>query len=109
MFVSGDKFRLLAKQYEYIGMRKVRGDGNCYYRAVLLGLLEQIFVSQNKLAGLARVNEKLREVKFDPVLESSDYEDHQIILQLFELASQGRILEWYLFIKSLYCCVYFQE
>jgi Peptidase C65 Otubain len=32
----------------YSGLRRARGDGNCYYRAVIFGLLEQIVHSQDK-------------------------------------------------------------
>lgn len=34
------KFATLAETY--VGLRKIRGDGNCYYRAVIVGLLEHI-------------------------------------------------------------------
>jgi ubiquitin thioesterase protein OTUB1 len=32
----------------YMGYRKVRGDGNCYYRAVIFGLLENIIESGSR-------------------------------------------------------------
>ena len=35
----------LAVQYE--GYRRIRGDGNCYYRAVLFGIIEQTVTSGN--------------------------------------------------------------
>ena len=33
---------------KYCGWRPIRGDGNCYYRAVLYSLLEQAVVNNNK-------------------------------------------------------------
>jgi hypothetical protein len=32
----------------YVGFRRMRGDGNCYYRAVIFGLLEQIIESERR-------------------------------------------------------------
>jgi hypothetical protein len=33
---------------QYPGFRSIRGDGNCYYRAVMVGLMEQIIMSPDR-------------------------------------------------------------
>ena len=33
---------------QYPGFRSIRGDGNCYYRAVMVGLIEQIIMSPDR-------------------------------------------------------------
>jgi ubiquitin thioesterase protein OTUB1 len=38
----------LSNSYE--GFRKIRGDGNCYYRAIIFGILEAIIISQDREA-----------------------------------------------------------
>lgn len=42
------KLRMLQELYS--GFRKIRGDGNCYYRAFIFGLLESIVVSGDRSA-----------------------------------------------------------
>ncbi len=37
-------FKDIETQFEIAGVRRIRGDGNCYYRAVMYGLIEQIIL-----------------------------------------------------------------
>ena len=40
-----EKIKILSQDYH--GYRKIRGDGNCYYRAVMFGILEQAISNVN--------------------------------------------------------------
>lgn len=44
--ISQEKLSALRKSY--IGWRSVRGDGNCYYRAVYFGLIEYIIIQEKR-------------------------------------------------------------
>lgn len=74
-------------EHEYKGWRRVRGDGNCFYRAVGFGLLEQIIAapdSKRQVAASALVC-KLKNLSFE---EKAEDEGHQqFVERLFRLAS----------------------
>jgi ubiquitin thioesterase protein OTUB1 len=38
---------LFANQKDYPNIRKIRGDGNCYYRAIMYGMLEQMVIAES--------------------------------------------------------------
>lgn len=40
----------LATDYEIAYYRRIRGDGNCYYRAVAYGYIEMIVLTRNSEA-----------------------------------------------------------
>jgi Peptidase C65 Otubain len=42
-----EKIRQLADQHQYVGYRRIRGDGNCYYRSVIYGVLEQAVIRRD--------------------------------------------------------------
>lgn len=43
------KFNEIQQQYGIVGERPIKGDGNCYFRAVIYGYLEQIIMNQDGL------------------------------------------------------------
>jgi hypothetical protein len=45
---SAIKKKIAILQEVYEGWRSIRGDGNCYYRAVIYGLIEQIIRSRKR-------------------------------------------------------------
>lgn len=57
---SFNKFAVLAQQYR--GLRKIKGDGNCYYRAVYVGLLEQIVNSSDRARKFRRLSDLIAKV-----------------------------------------------
>lgn len=44
---SSIKMKMIQLSRAYIGWRPIRGDGNCFYRAIIVGLLEQLILSQD--------------------------------------------------------------
>eukprot|EP00439_Symbiodinium_sp_Y106_P084503 s803_g25.t2 len=62
----------------YKGWRRVRGDGNCFYRAVGYSLIEQIILSEQRQTAAAALVRQLREL--------------QLVAPSFEDASQQKLL-----------------
>lgn len=58
-----NKINTLEEIYE--GWRSIRGDGNCYYRTVIYGLIEQI-IRSNKREKLLILREKFLAVRIQP-------------------------------------------
>lgn len=56
-----DKVQDLTDQY--VGYRKIRGDGNCYYRAVAFGLLEQLIITGHR-DGFQYVHDCFKNLQF---------------------------------------------
>jgi hypothetical protein len=56
---------ILELETEYNGYRKIRGDGNCYYRAIIFGVLEDIVHKKDykRLNTLRRLLEKALSIK----------------------------------------------
>ncbi len=50
-------------QPNYPGLRTVRGDGNCYYRSVMYGLIEQIVLSSHRTALFDQLSLKLKTLR----------------------------------------------
>ncbi|KAI9461938.1 cysteine proteinase [Lactarius psammicola] len=70
---------LLAKGYE--GIRRSRGDGDCFYRSLAFAYIERIFNSEDKemaaaksISTLEALLPKLREVGFDAMVIDESYE-----------------------------------
>jgi len=72
------------KERGYVGFKRIRGDGNCYYRAVIFGLIEQIVMHKQymRFATLAMI---FRRVKYDD--ESHQRQHHRLIIFLEENAA----------------------
>jgi hypothetical protein len=66
------KIRELQSVYRYNGWRRVRGDGNCYYRAVLFGLIEGLIIS-NQRARLERLAQCFEKVCFEDAEEQKQH------------------------------------
>ena len=65
---------------EYVGFRKIRGDGNCYYRATVYGLLEFAIVTDRREM-LQTVHDCFRDrVRFDAQTEQEWHKQHQCFL-----------------------------
>jgi hypothetical protein len=62
----------------YVGFQRIRGDGNCYYRAVIYGLLEVIVQSKQW--------EKIEHLK--KVFENLTFEDNEFNLQHQKMLKQ---------------------
>ncbi|MBM3198071.1 MAG: hypothetical protein FJZ58_02295 [Chlamydiae bacterium] len=74
----------MLEQNGYPHYRPIRGDGNCYYRAVMFGFLEQILLQGNKqrLHDLARL--------LSPLIQRTQSQDQQQKLLLFQQA----LVQW---------------
>ncbi len=67
----------------YPGLRTIRGDGNCYYRAIMYGLLEQIIMAPNREVLCGELIHKFRVLRDKSSLGDSQKIDNLIIkLQL---------------------------
>ncbi|XP_047331392.1 OVARIAN TUMOR DOMAIN-containing deubiquitinating enzyme 1-like [Impatiens glandulifera] len=55
-----EKIKVLSEQFD--GIRRVRGDGNCFFRAFMFSYLEHILVSQDG-AEVVRIKEKVEECR----------------------------------------------
>ena len=71
----------------YAGFRKIGGDGNCYYRAIAFGLLEQL-VLDKAYENFIVVRNILNTVKYE--VGSIENESHDQLLQLLDAASRGQ-------------------
>lgn len=67
----------------YCGWRAVKGDGNCYYRAVYFSLFEQLIVNrQNDL--FLKLIERFDTIEY---LDRSENDDHIELLEMLESAA----------------------
>ncbi|XP_028832138.1 ubiquitin thioesterase OTUB2-like [Denticeps clupeoides] len=97
-FPEDVKYQEVCKRYAFV--RHVRGDGNCFYRALCFGLLESLLRDDRGMQSLKekliRSGRELLTAGFDEraftdllsifinVLERSEAEDHEdVLLQLF--------------------------
>jgi hypothetical protein len=71
----------------YSGFRRIGGDGNCYYRAVAFGLLEQFVV--NSRANLLSLHDIFATVTYD--IDSYEASAHNDLLQVLFEASAGNM------------------
>lgn len=67
--------KLELMQTRYIGWRGVRGDGNCYYRAVYFSLFEQILVDKTQRGIIRKIADILRPLQFTNVLDKLNHAD----------------------------------
>jgi ubiquitin thioesterase protein OTUB1 len=72
----------------YEGWRSIRGDGNCFYRAVIVGLLEQIVRSGNR-AAFDRLRRKFEEVDTKQFTFATYEADHRDMLRRLQEAASG--------------------
>lgn len=87
----GEKVQRLERR-GYTGWRRIRGDGNCFYRALGLGLLEQLTASglgPKRLDWLAQFRGKLCDVLFEDLAERSAHADLLACLGGSASASNG--------------------
>ena len=84
------KVKTLAKSYA--GYRKIRGDGNCYYRAVVYGAFEQIIHDGNRQA-FRFMYDKFKAVIFSNREHNADHNEFLAALA----AASGRF-------DKLFCC-----
>ena len=75
-------------QRGYEGWRRVRGDGNCFYRAVGFGLLEQLVTApqQSRAAWAAALGESLEALSFE---DASEAEAHRELLASVDRLHRG--------------------
>jgi hypothetical protein len=71
----------------YLGYRRIRGDGNCYYRSVAFGLIEQV-IQRGDRRDLQHLHEVFKAVYFAP--NSEEYIPHAHLLLLLEKAAEGQ-------------------
>mmetsp|Transcript_26664 Transcript_26664/g.51398 ORF Transcript_26664/g.51398 Transcript_26664/m.51398 type:complete len:547 (+) Transcript_26664:42-1682(+) len=71
------KIKNLAKNYHH--WRPIRGDGNCYYRAVIYGMLELCFTGSDDRQRLGEVLSSLERVQYDSLVHQCN---HERVLQL---------------------------
>lgn len=64
-------------EHGYVGWRRVRGDGNCFYRAVLFGLLERLVTTteQKRLQWIGTFQDNLKSLVFEDNAEMAAHED----------------------------------
>ena len=72
------------KERGYVGFKRIRGDGNCYYRAVVFGLIEQIAMHGQflRFAVLAKI---FRRVEYDD--ETHQRQHSRLVIFLEENAA----------------------
>ena len=58
----------------FVGWRPVRGDGNCYYRAVYFSLMEQVIV-ENRRGVINEVGNLLRNLQFSSTMDKLNHAD----------------------------------
>jgi hypothetical protein len=66
----------------YIGYKAIRGDGNCYYRAIIYGLLEQI-ITRSERHQIKKILGSFKKIIF------SDFEENQHHERLVQVLSQA--------------------
>ena len=71
----------------YAGFRRIGGDGNCYYRAVAYGALEQIVLNGNK-AGFGKLGDIFSTIKYS---RAGDEEAHAELLETLREAEGGNM------------------
>ena len=70
--------RVSALNNSYCGWRSIKGDGNCYYRAVYFSLFEQIVVRREHHV-FARLHAKFKALSF---ADEGDQEEHEDLQEL---------------------------
>ena len=75
-------------EVRYDGWRGIRGDGNCFYRAVIFGLLEQLVITENRSA-FDELRRKFQEADTHQ-FSFDDSRDHQDLLTKLEAAANDR-------------------
>ena len=79
--IPSDRFTQLNKTY--CGWRAIKGDGNCYYRAVYFSLFEQI-IFRKQYSFFGRLYEKFEHLCFtDP----DEHDEHLELLDALQQAS----------------------
>jgi len=73
----------------YKGWRRVRGDGNCFYRAVGYSLIEQIILSEQRQTAAAALVRQLRELQLE---EPAEQKAHERLVGHLERVAAG--LHW---------------
>jgi len=74
---------------DYCGVRIIRGDGNCYYRSIIFGILEQVVamgVLERKQI-LELVRDRLAKVRYDR--NSWEYDSHNNLITILNEAIDG--------------------
>ena len=67
----------------YCGWRSIKGDGNCYYRAVYFSLFEQLIVNRDHETFL-KIIEKFENIKY---ADGNENDDHIEMLEMLESAA----------------------
>lgn len=78
------KVQEMAQTYE--GFLEIRGDGNCYYRAILFGLLEQAIVRQDRVQCFQDLHNVMKAIVFE-VSEDARQQDHHQLLSILQAAA----------------------
>jgi hypothetical protein len=71
----------------YVGWRSVRGDGNCYYRAIIFGLLEQAVYAKNRSRIFAGLLGLFKPIQF--LRNSKEQALHSMLLDTLAAARGG--------------------
>jgi hypothetical protein len=73
-FNSSMRSKINTLSNHYYGYRKIRGDGNCYYRAIIFGLLEQLIEHGNPI-GFSKIHSLLTKVTYKEVMHNRAHEN----------------------------------
>lgn len=76
--IYSDNSRVSELMNNYCGWRSIKGDGNCYYRAVYFSLFEQI-IARKQFNLFGNLHNKFSSVIFE---DEADQEEHQEFLDL---------------------------
>lgn len=65
------------EQRGYTGWRRIRGDGNCFYRAVGFGLLEQLVVApeRERISQISSLYERIAALEFADALHAAEHKE----------------------------------
>lgn len=91
------KVQDISRSYE--GYLEIRGDGNCYYRAILFGVLEQAIVRQDRVQCFKDLYNLFSSIRF----ESNDEDriiDHENLLAVIQAAA-GRLTMFLIFMHII--------
>jgi len=91
-----EKIRLLSNKYN--GCRRIRGDGNCYFRSIIFSIMEQIvYMEENKKkAALNNLKTKLKDIRYDSLeYDNSEYynNSHKFLIDYLDGAIDGNKME----------------
>ena len=97
-FNSSLQDKIASLSETYAGYQEIRGDGNCYYRAIIFGLIEQIISDPSKRKLLLKIRDRFEQLVFRA---GPELVHHEALLQKLKQAAGELILGPS--ISSLFC------